>query len=484
MNLDAKKIDAHDAALEPMLRNLQGNILKGHGRDHTVHIFLEFRGTPEKVRAGFGPLARRLVTSALLQRDQTDQFKAFQIPGGLFGNVLLTATGYAKLGLDQAAIDKAFPEKPGPFGEQSNFKEGMRAHGGELNDPPPAEWEPGFRAGTIDAMLLLADDDRDFLLRQARIVLDAVLDFARVLVVERGDALRNEAGEGIEHFGYVDGRSQPIYFQSDMGDEGGTDKWDPAEPLKRVLMPDATVKEPDSFGSYFVFRKLEQDVRHFKQRERDLADALGLVGTDRERAGAMAVGRFEDGTPLALSQTDGFTPAKENNFTYDVDPNALKCPFHAHIRKTNPRGDIVRKLVPGGSEEDLERSRRITRRGIPYGERPKHPEDDQTLDDLPTGGVGLLFMCFQASISGQFAFIQRSWVDKEDFLLAGTGLDPVIGQAPTGPGAPAPAPQQWLPQWGQAGAKTAFSFGQFVTLKGGEFFFAPSIPFIDSLTKP
>jgi hypothetical protein len=42
-----------------------------------------------------------------------------------------------------------------------------------------------------------------------------------------------------------------------------------------------------------VFRKLEQNVRRFKQVEEDPADALELTGDDRERAGAMIVGRFE-----------------------------------------------------------------------------------------------------------------------------------------------------------------------------------------------
>lgn len=31
---------------------------------------------------------------------------------------------------------------------------------------------------------------------------------------------------------------------------------------------------------------------------------------------------------------------------------------------------------------------------------------------------------------------------------------------------------------------TPFSFSQFVHLKGGEFFFAPSIPFLKALSKP
>jgi deferrochelatase/peroxidase EfeB len=381
VNLDSKRIDPHDPQFEPTLRNLQSNILKGHGRDHTVHIFLEFQGPAAQVKAKFGALARRLVTSGLRQRDETDQFKQFGVPGGMFGNVLLTAKGYGKLGLNAPALAAAFPEPAGDFGVQSNFKEGMQAHGAELNDPAPASWDEGYRAGTIDAMLLLADDDRDFLPRQARLVLNDI-DFARVLTVERGDTQPNKDNEGIKDFGYVAGRSQPIYFSTDLTGEGPTDKWDPSEPLKRVLVPDRTVNPADCFGSYLVFRKLEQDVLHFRLAEQDLADALSPVGADRPRAGAMA--------------------------------------------------------------------------------------------------VGLLFMCFQASIANQFAFMQLAWVNNEGFLRPNTGLDPVIGQGPPG-GAPAPIPQTWHNQWGQANPTTKFSFGQFVTLKGGEFFFAPCIPFLEGL---
>lgn len=32
-------VSASDPALAALLQNLQGNILKGHGRDHTVHLF-------------------------------------------------------------------------------------------------------------------------------------------------------------------------------------------------------------------------------------------------------------------------------------------------------------------------------------------------------------------------------------------------------------------------------------------------------------
>jgi Dyp-type peroxidase family len=484
-------IDPDDAEVQKMLTKLQGNILKGHGRDHTVHIFIEFDpGTVASKRKKLAVFAGKVVTSAFKQHLETKEFQEFGIPGSLFGNLFLTAKGYRSLGFTAQQIATAFPEPAGD--SASNFREGMHAHGDELNDPPPANWEGGYREGKIDAMILLADDDVKFLLRQARTLITELDGFSTILVVERGNALRTDNGEGIEHFGYVDGRSQPIYFTTDLTkkNEGDIDKWNPTESLKIVLVQDRAVNDAESFGSYFVFRKLEQDVRRFKIREQELADVLGLQEHERERAGAMAVGRFEDGTPLALSQTDGFIPLKENNFTYAGDPEGARCPFQAHIRKSNPRGDIQRQF--GIPEEQAERPRRLTRRGITYGDRTRQPDAFLGLEDLPTSGVGLLFMCFQSSIANQFAFIQKSWVNAEDFLREKTGLDPVIGQAPQGA---APIAQTWPIQWGpqpdpanpgntKPPDTKDFSFSGFVTLKGGEFFFAPSMPFLKVLAPP
>lgn len=467
----AALIDPSDHNFAPMLQNLQGNILKGHGRDYTVHLFLELQADADLVRPALAALAGQYVTSAAQQLHDTRQFKDFGIPGGLFGSLLLTARGYGKLGFTPGQLAAAFPEAPGEGGVTSNFKDGMAAGIADLSDPPEASWEPGYRGGRIDAMLLLADDDGAFLLRQAHAAVAQVCAFAAVLAVEHGGALRNEAGNGIEHFGYVDGRSQPIYLAPDIADEGGVDKWDPSAPLGQVLVPDRAVPDADSFGSYFVFRKLEQDVLRFKMREQELATALGLDGEERERAGAIVIGRFEDGTPVVLSQTDGFRPVKDNNFQYDADPDGLKCPFAAHIRKSNPRGDIGRQF--GADPNVAERPRRMTRRGIPYGTRKFNPDAEQSIEDLPSGGVGLLFMCFGNSIANQFAFIQKNWVNAPDFVKGGVGLDPVIGQG-------AAPDQNWPLAWGAAATKP-FGFEGFVTLKGGEYFFAPSLPFLCKL---
>ena len=116
------------------------------------------------------------------------------------------------------------------------------------------------------------------------------------------------------------------------------------------------------------------------------------------------------------------------------------------------------------------------RRGIPYGQRNKQPWEAQSREELPTQGVGLLFACFQASIAHQFAFLQSMWSNRTDFP-AGAGVDPVIGTPMAGDS------NRWPLSWGGDTSKRA-DFGKFVTLKGGEFFFAPSLPFLKLLAPP
>jgi deferrochelatase/peroxidase EfeB len=161
--------------------------------------------------------------------------------------------------------------------------------------------------------------------------------------------------------------------------------------------------------------------------------------------------------------------------------------LHAHIRKTNPRGESA---SDGGVTEQQERSHLLVRRGIPYGRRRKHPHDPTlVLADCPSHGVGLLFMAYQSSIERQFEFVQSRWANAPGFVspdhVAGgpvTGIDPLIGQGPDG--GPAPAAGQGCPvAWGGAAAtlRKPFDFQGFVRLRGGAYFFAPALSTLKTL---
>lgn len=477
-------IDQNDFKFDALLSNLQGNILKGHGRDHTANIFVEFSAAKKaEVREWLHAFADD-VTSTKKQLKENERFKRNNVPGEIFRGIYISAKGYSYFDVPVAKQ----PKDP-------SFRNGMEKAG--LNDPPVSAWEANFREINIHVMILLGDDDKKTLsIETARLIeelrpLTPIADdedfFSNFIRVEHGNAIRNENGDGLEHFGYVDGISQPLFFKDENSkfaaeatpNTGSKLHWDPFAPLSLVLVGDPGTNVTDACGSYFVFRKLEQKVRAFKQAERQLAKDLKLSDEEKELAGALVVGRFEDGTPVTLDSDDGMIGSgKANNFNYDKDKVGLRCPFQAHIRKTNPRGSGG---VPGGGAGSVafDKSRIMARRGIPYGQREVTPEIESQAEQFPQDGVGLLFMSFQAKLADQFEFIQKAWANAPAFPFSNpaghTGIDPIIGQSTTPP-APNDRSYTWQQKYGTSSPVTPTSgFAQFVDMKGGEYFFAPSI---------
>jgi Dyp-type peroxidase family len=430
------------------LLDLQANILKGHGREHVALLFLAINDVA-KARLF---LHRFPVSSAFDQLQEVREFKATRAPGGIVRLAFLSQAGLSLFG-------------HGPkFSSFGLFAGGMAADTAVLDGGSSASWQQELQQ-PVHVMLLLAyHEPIDF----SRIVGKLVGDLEQpasgfdVVFVQEGRAYKNGDGQGIEHFGYVDGRSQPLMLASEIQSEPRT-VYDPASPLAQFILPDPLHGE--SFGSFFVFRKLEQNVAGFKRAEDALASNLGLVGADRERAGAQVVGRFEDGTPLTLHSSENGVPV-QNDFDYTADPSA-KCPFHAHIRKSNPRGSS-----PGGLAFD--KGVQMARRGITYGCRLQDPDSKEFIDE-PNDGVGLLFMSYQASIDKQFHFMQTTWVNSENFPSAGVGIDPVIGQGSS------TLQQTWPPTYGSTAGGVRSLFKGFVSLKGGEYFYTPSLSGLKAL---
>lgn len=528
LNRKTGPISQDDLDLRDLLEDLQGNILNSHGRDHAVHIFLAFKpGKLLAVKEWISGFAGTMITSAKSQLDGAKGHKQSGTDHGLFSHFALSASGYDYLEVPKAkhphgANPQARPSTlligadNVPFYSDS-FQAGLKGRQEALLDPPADQWEDGF-SGTLDALIILADDNPSDLTAAELTVRRQLQDIGTIKTVETGLTLRRKFeatvdgtavqksfGNVVEHFGYADGVSQPAFFQDKV--EGVSSKYwrHPGASLKLVLVADPNGRPAISFGSFLVFRKLEQNVRGFKTAEARLAKALGLP---RELGGALAVGRYEDGTPVVLQPGDGIwaessNPRIANDFNYDGDPDGRKCPFHAHVRKSNPRLESVKAggVLAQNDEEEL--GHRIARRGITYGGPLSTSED---LDELPTNGVGLLFMCYQSDIWEQFEFIQRFWCNNPLFLKPAidsdpgqpnppaaprTGLDAVIGQtqdALVDPliGELAQSPISWPGEWGKSTVQPRIAsedqFGQFVTLKGGEYFFSPSLSFLRGLS--
>lgn len=431
------------------LKSLQGNILKSHGRDEAVHLFISFGSpTDEDSLDSMARNARKWIGKLLTRGDITTAYhQQFDNPdrSGTFQTLLLSSEGYRFLG----------EKRP----KDGSFRDGMRDRADRLNDPNPTTWEIDYRYEDnnkqVHALLIIADNDVPALKAKVGSVTGELTGFgAEILVAEHGHQQRNADDRAIEHFRYRDGVSQPQFIVKANNDPDTRPrgvKFDQRTPLKRVLEEDRLAD--GHFGSFLVYRKLEQDVDSFNAAVENVARQLGQ---SVDFVGAQAVGRFKNGTPLALSGTpiEDYKAKGEGKFDYDDDDDGDKCPLHAHIRKTNPRNSL-------GFIVDLfarEKTRRIARRGITYGERP--------------GKVGLIFMCYQADIEDQFEFMQRTWANSHNFSRFRTGLDPVIGQD-GGPQERNDRPN-WPTEYGSED-RHRIAFGEHVRLRGGEYFFAPSM---------
>jgi len=448
LNLDLP-IDPTSPDWKKALQQLQGSILKYHGRDHTALLPLQLQPSRE-LRSKLGKFVMSRITSALAQADQTAKFKQRPKSKGpdnvVFCNFFLTVWGYTNLGHDVATLKAKFPQPQRDPAFNNWFLQGMEQTGGMLGDPPRLEWEKPYQ-GQMDAMLLLACDDRDALELAVRNAKDELKDFAIVLCEEWGKTLR-QGDFTIEPFGFMDGISQPQFFAGDSE----------LEKPSIVLEQDQLAEDDFAFGSYLVYRKLEQNVKQFWLDEQRLAAKLNLAGRDYDRAGAMMVGRFRNGTPLTTSAIAGPNPSHDNKFDYvsQQDELGTKCPLHAHIRKVRPR---------------VFYRDRIVRRSVPYG--PYDPAANERTDP-PETGSGLLFLCYQRNIQAQFGGAQKDWANRVDFPDPDTGKDPVIGQGWSS------TAQNWPVEWGGK-ATVPFQLGNYVTLKGGGYFFAPSVTYFEKL---
>jgi Dyp-type peroxidase family len=428
-------------ASRPWLNDLQGGIIRAHGRDHSHHLFLSFtrnQATPFQVRAWLKEFVTSSVSSAW------DHLSDARLLERSFRSVLLNYRGYE------------FINEPAP--ESDAFRDDLRGRAAKLNDPPLSEWEPAYQAEDIHALVLIANDDRVALARDTvSFRQEAAAVGVSVVLDEPASQLFRE-GKPIEHFGYADGISQPL-IDGDVASTRHYRYWNPSASRELILANEPGA--PGHFGTYLVFRKLEQDVALWQRLVDSVAQRTNL---DRDLVGARAVGRFKDGRPVLFHSQQHPTGTSVNDFTYHDDAQGLRCPLNAHIRKANPRWPQPADM--SGPAPD----RRILRRGITYGVRPDlHPHGGGL--PPPSKSVGLLFQCYQASIEEQFEHIQSQWMNALNHPEPDAGIDPITGRASPGT----------LIERGLDHPRESVDFGEAVRFRGGGYFFSPSLTFLRNL---
>ncbi|MEN2786210.1 Dyp-type peroxidase [Sphingomonas qilianensis] len=452
----------------------------------------------------------------------------------------LTATGLAKLGLPDAALE-TFP---------AAFLLGMRGEGRARilgDDPGCADW--WWDQGEIEAALLVYGDDDAAVAAQVG-TLEAMLAGAGTIVDQIDlTPVGKELTDRKEPFGFVDGVSQPAI----RGTYRGLRNADPIhviEPGEIILgYPDNRGSVPPGpllearddpammlpiagedhgftesikanprligfNGSYLVIRQLEQDHDAFwaycaTQAQKFAGRFPPPAICDAEFIAAKIIGRWPDGSSLARNpymsatklnalygghaaattmreqaapadpaatpiasgdRTPGVAQAgggtrppvmPDNDFLFGTeDPQGLRCPFGAHVRRANPRDS----LSPGSMEQvEITNRHRTIRIGRGFPAQAGR-------------NAGLMFMCLNGDIERQFEFIQQTWMgstkfhglDRESDVIAGNGkpdCNAFTIPVRTGPVALDPLPR-------------------FVTLRGGGYFFLPGRQLLNYLAVP
>jgi deferrochelatase/peroxidase EfeB len=431
-------------AHQPFLELIQGNILKSHGRSHVRLLFFQVSFARSDVRALWrAALEAKLVTSAWAQRDDTTAFKSGADGSRPFYGLLLTKEFFWQIDPDN------FPPETG-----GAFKTGAFGRMGERNTK---NWQPIYKSDPHGVWLLAHENADELPAMEARVrKLLRAHGATAARKVENGFRWHDAADRTAlrEPFGFRDGISESVFLQPDG----------PAPKHVQFGLDQVVIRDgPHAGGSFLVLQKLEQNVQAFRGFEAKMKAAFAAAGQPlpARDPGALLVGRERDGTPLV----DGATQLT-NNFDFDrpADADGARCPFHAHIRKANPRTDTL----PG--EQLL--ARQFARRSMIYDEHgqlpafaaPGYPEGDGITRD-----VGLLFMAYMRDVQLQFEHMRLTWFEGRDFPFPGEDMpDPVL----SGHGAPG---QSW--SWHKRDVAVP-GLPDFVTSRGAVFCYAPSLDWL------
>lgn len=307
------------------------------------------------------------------------------------------------------------------------------------------------------------------------------------LVTELPLAIKRSGKRAVEHFGFVDGVSQPIvrgtaranfsvsplhlvspgefllgyrdehgYYPPALTVAASQDRSGILPTVEGVAAPVAGDPELRDFGrngSFLVVRQFEQHVEAFGDYcHKAAADHPDPEVTSKWVAAKM-VGRWPDGSSLVRNPEGRPGQSADNDFTFGAeDPQGLRCPLGSHVRRSNPRDSL-------GDDHEAQirigKRHRILRVGRTY-EKPRGRGKPEK---------GLLFMCLNADIERQYEFMQQTWVSSGSFHGLMAEKDPTIAEQNGGG-------RFSIPRWEDSVVLKGMP--SFVTTKGGGYFFMPS----------
>jgi Dyp-type peroxidase family len=518
---DHRELDLHD---------VQGNIIKAYprfGYPRARYVF--FRINDGQAGRDFLSDLLPLITTSAPWQLEGKAVDGSARPD-VTTNVALTFEGLRRLGVPQASL-QSFPE---------DFAGGMKTRRTILGDDGPSapeKWDPIWaEPDPVHIFVALNASTQSQIEHCYKIVLElagkqpdgvvvcgghrgpdgTVLDYQDASAIFIGDEATPR-----EHFGYVDGISNP-FFKGSMSDSShvvgggklaksilhGTLGWLPLETGEFLLgYPDEAFEYPAAptpnllgdNGTYLVYRKLHQNVGAY---ENYLNEASEAYAGGREMLAAKMAGRWRNGAPLANFPTEEganefaekWTAAKVAvanaksplerlaakaklaliskdfvDFDYRKDLDGGRCPVGAHSRRTHPRAALEGTNKGAFETPDaLSNRRRILRRGMPYG-------DSRDRNDN-AGEHGVIFMALGVDIARQFEFVQQQWINYGNDFKLGNDKDPLLGNHGTD--------ESGNPD-GRFSIESAKNdpnpphfcgkIPRFVETRGGEYFFVPSL---------
>ena len=430
------------AALE--FDDIQGPVLLPRPLPYFGAYFIVRIDDPAQGRQMLGRLAPK-VTSAAAWHSVADT-------GSM--NVALTFQGLKALGVPQASLDSFSPE----------FQQGMAARAallGDVGESAPANWEKPFGTPDVHVLLSAVCGGEGDLEPRIDVIRSSQDDLPGVSIIWQ---LQVGMLPGVRtHLGYRDGIGNPLIEGSvlpGLPGQGPAIKagefilgyLDEVGNLPAMPQPEVLGRN----GTYVAFRKLYSHVAEFRRYLKANAESP----EEEALLQAKMVGRWPSGAPLVLApERDdpelGADPQRNNDFGYYAeDPKGRKCPVGAHIRRNNPR-DALKDTVTAVNIH------RVVRRGFVFG--PMLPEGATEDDGAERGSV---FAFLNANLARQFEFIKSAWQNEGNFVSLDDEKDPISGPNDgtgtfTIPRRPVRRRLQGIPR--------------FVTTKGGEYCFLPSI---------
>ena len=356
----------------------------------------------------------------------------------------------------------------------------------DVEKSAPENWQWGSSANPVDAVIVCYAASQTRLRADVAELKKRLKAADMLLAAELPLTVHRSGKRAKEHFGFVDGVSQPIVRGTARANSsisplhlvsageflfGYRDEHSYFPPALTIsasqdrdgILPslgnaNSTSGETDLHdfgrnGSFLVVRQFEQHVDEFTQYCKTAAEEHKDPEITPRWIAAKMVGRWQDGSSLVRNPDGRPGRPADNDFTFGAeDPQGLRCPLGSHIRRSNPRDSL-------GEDHDVQ---------IRIGKRHRILRVGRTYEKKKAGGElekGLLFMCLNADIERQYEFMQQTWVSSGSFHGLLAEKDPTIG-AQTGEG------RFSIPRW--EGAVVLKRIPNFVTTRGGGYFFMPS----------